>query len=291
MLLGYYVIYILIMNLQILPKKWCISPILLLIPYIIFSQNIGVKNISTHTNSVQQIDSVVQLGLSTQTPQTYFAALYNTMVGEIHAANQNGHFTDSVLIDYIQNNFTQYYLYMLSAYKTNDSLPYAWKVALDTQNCKNCSYVQWLALGTNAHINHDLYYILLEYFKANGTTNHNDKKTRKEFFTISARETDRIVKNFVSTDPNINWLEGLLLRSGKNGVKMQMKKFLKITWKRAIEATEHPERKEELTRKQMKFTQKNAQKLLHPNFPIKTGFNMMNSLDRLPFETKIRMLK
>lgn len=292
--MGYNIIYILKMRLFFILKKPCISAILLLIPHIIFSQNNGEKNNSKVVSpaiSIQQIDSVVNYGLTNHNPQTYFAALYNTMVGEIYAANQDGHFTDSVLIDYIQNNFTQYYLRALNAYTTNDSLPYAWKAALDTQNCKNCSYVQWLALGTNAHINYDLYFILLEYFKTNGTANHNDKKARKEFFMISARETDRIVKNFVRTDPNINWLEGFLIKNGKNGVKMQMKQFLKTTWQRAIEATEHPERKDELTRKQMQFIYSNAQKLLNPHFPIKLGFNMMKSLDQLSFETQLQMLE
>ncbi len=265
---------------------------MLLLPHIMLAQSNSAKNNNTAQISISilQIDSVIQYGLTKHTPQTYFATLYNTMVGEVCTANQNGHFTDSMLIDYIQNNFTHYYLRALSAYTTNDSLPYAWKVALDTQYCKNCSYLQWLALGTNAHINHDLYFILLDYFKTNGTANHNDKKVQKEFLIISAGETDRIVKNFVRADPNINWLEGLLIKGCKNDVKRQMKKFLKTTWQRAIEATEHPERKDELTRKQMEFAYKNTQKLLHPHFPIKVGFTMMKSLDSLPFETQLQML-
>lgn len=248
------------------------------------------SKLTTRKLVVEKIDSVVQQGTTTQSPITYFAALYNTMLVEIQAANTTGHFTDSVLIDYIQKNFTAYYLNALTAYQNNDSVPYAWMAALDTNYCINCGYVQWLALGTNAHINNDLYFILLDYFGKYGIANHNAKKAQKEFFTISARETDRIVKVFIKTDPKINWLEGVLINTGKNGVKQQMKKYLRITWSNALEAATHPEKLAIITQKQMAFAQKNALQFIKPKFPIKTGFKMMKSLDNLPFATKISML-
>lgn len=280
-------------NRLVYPVKLIVYIILpLLVSCTITAQTIAEQTtkLATRKLVVEKIDSVVQQGKTTQSTVTYFAALYNTMLIEIQSANSTGHFTDSVLIDYIQKNFTSYYLNTLTAYNNNDSVPYAWMAALDTNYCKNCSYVQWLALGTNAHINHDLYFILLNYFNQFGTANHNAKKAQKEFFTISARETDRIVKVFIKTDPHISWLEGVLINSGKKGVKLQMKKYLRVTWNNALEAHKHPERQNAITQKQMAFARQNAQQFMHPKFPIKTGFKMMKSLDSLPFATKLSML-
>lgn len=238
----------------------------------------------------QRLDSVLMAAAPNQLPLSYFTALYQTMVGEIQTANTKGHFTDTQLIDYIQHNFTAYYLNALGAFAMGDSLPYAWQAALDTTVCKNCSFSQWLSLGTNAHINHDLYFILLAYFKQYGTAGHNNKKARKEFFIISARETGRMVKLFIKTDPNINWAEGVVLKTGQNGVKLQMKQYLRKTWHNAMRAANSPEKEAEITQKQLAFAYKNVQHFLHLRFPVKVGFKMMKSLDKLPFETKINML-
>lgn len=273
--------------------KFIISiALLLLAPSVLPAQTSAVQTskLTTRKLVVEKMDSVIQQGKATQKPTTYFATLYNTMLIQIQSANAAGHFTDSALIDYIQKNFTAYYLNALSAYQNNDSVPYAWRVAFDTNYCKNCSYVQWLALGTNAHINHDLYFILLSYFNQFGTANHNAKQTQNEFFTISAKETDRIVKVFIKTDPGISWFEGILLNSGKKGVKHQMKKYLKVTWINAFEAAQHPEKLNVITQKQMAFVKQNANRFIKPKFPIKTGFKMLHSLDNLPFDTKISML-
>jgi hypothetical protein len=257
-----------------------------------------ISNLSAQSNNkqvvrqqiIEKVDSVINIGKNTQAPQTYFAALYTTMVSEIQKANTKGHFTDSLLIDYIQKNFTDYYLNALNRYAKQDSLPYAWQAALDTSVCKNCSYVQWLALGTNAHINNDLYFILLTYFKQNGTTNHEAKKAQQQFFEISARETDRIVRVFIKTDPNINAFEGFIIKTGTRGVKKQMKKYLKTTWGNAMKAANNPTQETLITQKQLAFAQKNANNFLQKRLPIKMGFGMMKSLDKLSYETKISML-
>jgi hypothetical protein len=276
-------------------KKYLLTSLLITLSCL-FVNNLKAQNTATDNKLgsrkqiMEKIDSVLNEGKKTQAPQTYFAALYTTMVGEIQKANTQGHFTDSLLIDYIQKNFTDYYLNALNSYSNNDSLPGAWQAALDTSICKNCSYVQWLALGTNAHINHDLYFILLTYFKQNGTANHQAKKTQQEFFEISARETDRIVGVFIKTDPNINTIEGFFIKNGSKAVKKQMKKYLKTTWKNAMEAANNPTKEAAITQNQLNFAQKNANAFLKGRFPIKIGFNMMKSLDKLNYETKISML-
>lgn len=255
------------------------------------AQNAPIPHPTAPYNTAKQIDSVINAGMLTHRQQTYFATLYQTIANKIHTANQKHQFTDSGLIDYIQQQFTVYYLQALAKYTVGDSLPFAWKAALDSQYCKNCSYAQWLALGTNAHINHDLYFILLNYFKTNGTEGHNGKQARKTFLTISAKETDRIVLNFISTDPNISFFEGLLLKTGKGSVKRQMGRYMKTTWNRALKAAQHPEQENALTQKQTEYCNSNANRLLHPTFPLKIGFNILKSIDRLPFDTKLNMLK
>lgn len=262
--------------------------ILIAFPLLVIGQHNTKK--TYEPTGKQRLDSVLMAATPDKLPLSYFTALYNTMIGEIQTANTQGHFTDTQLIDYIQRNFTSYYLNALGAHAIGDSIPYAWKAALDTGVCKNCSFSQWLSLGTNAHINHDLYFILLTYFKKHGTTSHNDKKARKEFFIISARETGRMVKLFIKTDPKINWAEGVVLKTGQNGVKLQMKQYLRKTWHNAMKAANNPEKEAEITQQQLAFANKNAKRFLHLRFPVKVGFNMMKSLDELPFETKIGML-
>lgn len=273
--------------------KHIISAILLLLAQsAITAQTTGGQNskLASRRLIVEKIDSVVRQGKTTQSPITYFAALYNAMLSEVQNANSKGHFTDSALIDYTQKNFTAYYLNTLASYQNNDSIPYVWKVALDTNYCKNCSYIQWLALGTNAHINHDLYFILLNYFNQFGTTNHNAEKIQNEFLTISNRETNRIFDAFLETDSSFNEFEEALLRSGKSNIKSEMKNSLNYTWNNALEASNHPEKAAAITKKQLEYAQKNALRLTNPGLLTKTTLNLFKSLDALPFDIKIKML-
>lgn len=223
-------------------------------------------------------------------PPAYFIALHHVMKNAFAEARRNNHFTDTLLLEHIQRGLAYHHLEALNAQYNGDSVSFAWRATLDTATCKNCTYLQHLALSTNAHLNHDLYFILVDFYKKYGTANHDYKKACKEVFTVSTQQTDRIISTFIAHS-SLSWFERQEIKVGKVLLKRLMKQTLGNTFKNAVQAARHPEKEPEITAKQIRFVKKNIRRFLCPRFPVKQGFNALSGLNALPFETKIKMLK
>lgn len=239
-------------------------------------------------NPATLLDSLIESGRKKQSPATYFARLYYTMRTKIGEGITSNTFTDSQLVRFIHTKFAEKYLTARLAFEQGDPVPSAWKAAFDTSG--QLSYVQLLALGTNAHINHDLYFILKEYYTLHPESAGNYKVTCREIFNISAEETERVMDRFLETDTSITGFNRLLIKIGRGHIKNIMRNSLDATWRRAIEATTHAEKAEEATQKQLKLVEKNTRRFMLPQFLMKKGFNILKGLDRLSFETKVQML-
>ncbi|HYG16717.1 MAG TPA: DUF5995 family protein [Bacteroidia bacterium] len=235
-----------------------------------------------------KLDSVIESGRKAQSPATYFALLYYTMRTKIGEGIDNNTFTDSQLVRFIHTKFAEKYLEARLAFENGGSVPNCWKAAFDTS--VKLSYVQLLALGTNAHINHDLYFILKEYYALYPEGTGNYKVTCNEIFTVSANETERVMDKFLETDTSIAGFNRFLIKMGRGHVKNIMRNSLNATWRRAIEAATNTGKTDKATQQQMKLVGKNTQRFLYPKFLMKKGFNILKGLDRFSFETKIQML-
>lgn len=250
-------------------------------PYNGCAQNAGNSPSAT-------LDSLIEAGKSTQSPATYFALLYYSMRTKIGKGIEDNSFTDTQLVRFIHKKFAEKYLEARLAFERKDSVPGCWKVALDTS--QKLSYVQLLALGTNAHINHDLYFILKEYYTLHPEDIGNYKVSCQEIYTVSADETERVIDKFLEMDTTITGFNRRLIKLGRSHVKGIMRRSLNTVWKRAIKAAQNPEKEAGVTHKQMKLVDKNSCRFLYPNFLMKKGFNVLKGLDRFSFKTKAEML-
>jgi hypothetical protein len=91
-----------------------------------------------------------------------FATLYSTTTTNVNAAIAAGHFTDAAWVSRYLASFAELYRAAFHDDETghDERVPQAWRTAFAAARSGNELIIQDLALGVNAHVDHDLAYAL-----------------------------------------------------------------------------------------------------------------------------------
>ena len=105
---------------------------------------------------IDQLDLIIQDSIKNQSPQGYFAALYQKVTINVKNRIGTGYFDDDARMEKLDVIFANRYLDAYFAYKKNDNLSMSWVETFRCTDTKSLTVLQYLLLGMNAHINFDL---------------------------------------------------------------------------------------------------------------------------------------
>lgn len=106
------------------------------------------------------LDEIVDLTLSEESPLAIFAYVYRRTTAKIAAGIENGRFEDNERMEEFDVDFAQRYIDAFWRYREKEMVSASWEVAFRAAdpdfNSFNPVIMQHLLLGMNAHINLDL---------------------------------------------------------------------------------------------------------------------------------------
>lgn len=107
--------------------------------------------------------SLIQQWEQRADPRAVFLNCYMMMTCNMLTAIERDEFFDSVWVNQLLHRFADYYFVALEAYEQSPaSAPTVWLLAHDAAYDPQCSALQMLLLGVNAHINYDLVLTLFD---------------------------------------------------------------------------------------------------------------------------------
>lgn len=105
---------------------------------------------------IYQLELIIRDTITNQSPQGYFAALYQKVTISVKNKMGTGYFDDDVRMEKLDVLFANRYLDAYRAYKNKDTVSQSWAETFNCTDGKDLTVIQHLLLGMNAHINFDL---------------------------------------------------------------------------------------------------------------------------------------
>jgi Family of unknown function (DUF5995) len=106
--------------------------------------------------ALEQLDGIVAEATKSKQKYGYFAALHRRSVARVKRAIHDGLFQDGDRMVRLEAALFNQYFRAFSAYRSGKSLPIAWEVTFASEKNPNCTMLQHLLLGMNAHLHLDL---------------------------------------------------------------------------------------------------------------------------------------
>jgi len=180
-----------------------------------------------------------------------FLGCYRLMTINMGAALQAGEFNDPHWVELLLQHFSDYYFTALDAYEHQDpQTPSAWRVAFEAAQSPNCSVIQNLLLGVNAHINYDLVLAVVDLLNKEWADLPPEmRQLRQADYTqvnqVIGQTTDAVQDTILERrDPRLKILDTLLGPMDEWMISHLISSWREEVWEQAVHFLEAPDEEE-----------------------------------------------
>jgi hypothetical protein len=181
----------------------------------------GDRDVIQHT--AQELRSIAR---NSTDASGYFPALYARVTSNIAAAIAAGRFEDGERMDVFATTFASYYV---RALRREIPRPRCWQATWDVANDKDLLVVQHLLLGINAHVNHDLPQVVVDFADATGDL----AAARRDFDAVNSVLDSTSTEVLRDLDRVSRWVNEIAALGGGRGFNFSLRVARAQAWNAA----------------------------------------------------------